>query len=92
MLAPCDSLELGTEFAVSSTYIVCRRIELAMAKALKGARIGCAWQMDTKDFLVTIEMRQRIRTFRLTETQSKQPDWQKALVEEVNNWFAKVPV
>jgi hypothetical protein len=80
------------EFAVSSTNIDCRRIELALAKVLKGARIGCAWQMDTRDFLVTIEMRQRIRTFRLTEAQSKQPDWQSVLVEAVNNWFAKAAV
>jgi hypothetical protein len=37
---------------MSSTNIDCRRIERALAKVLKGARIGCAWQMDTKDFLV----------------------------------------
>jgi len=77
---------------VSSTNIGCRRIELALAKVLKGARIGCVWQMDTKDFLVTIEMRQRIRTFRLTEAQAKQPDWQSVLLEAVNNWFAKAVV
>jgi len=78
---------------VSSTNnIDCRRIEHALAKALKGARIGCAWQMDTRDFLVTIEMRQRIRTFRLTAAQAQQPDWQTILVEAVNQWFAKAAV
>jgi hypothetical protein len=77
---------------MSSTNIDCRRIERALAKTLKGARIGCAWQMDTKDFLVTIEMRQRIRTFRMTEAQSRQPDWQSVIVEAVNHWLAKVAV
>jgi hypothetical protein len=80
------------EFAVSSTNVDCRRIELALAKVLKGARIGCAWQMDTRDFLVTIETRQRIRIFRLTEAQAKQPDWQCVLLEAVNNWLATATV
>ena len=34
-----------------SSNMDCRRIELALAKVFKGARIGCAWQMDTRDFL-----------------------------------------
>ena len=76
---------------MSSTNTDCRRIELALAKVLKGARIGCAWQMDTRDFLVTVEMRQRIRTFRLTEAQSRQPNWLSVIVEAVNQWLMKVP-
>ena len=84
--------KLETEFAVSSTNIDCRRIELSLARVLRGARIGCVWQMDTKDFLVTVEMRQRIHTFRLTAAQSKQPDWQNVLLEAVNEWLAKVAV
>jgi hypothetical protein len=80
------------EFAVSSTNIDCRRIEHVLAKVLQGARIGCTWQMDTKDFLVTVEIRQRIRTFRLTEAQARERGWQSVIVEAVNNWLAKVAV
>jgi len=74
---------------VSSTNHDCRRIEFALGRVLKGARISCMWQMDTRDFLVTIEMRQRIRTFRLTDAQSRQADWRNLLMQAVNEWCSK---
>jgi hypothetical protein len=73
---------------MSSINHDCRRIEHVLGRMLKGARVGCMWQMDTRDYLVTVEMRQRIRTFRLTAAESVRPNWQNLLVDEINEWFS----
>jgi hypothetical protein len=64
----------------------CEKIEHAVAKMLRGSRVTCSHQFDTDVFLVTIELHQSIKTFRLTRAECQKANWQEALLKSFNNW------
>ncbi len=74
---------------MSSTECPCGRIERVVANMVRRARISCSQQFDTNDFLVTVELRQSVRTFRLTRTEYQRSDWDHLLYEAINKWLSR---
>jgi hypothetical protein len=75
---------------VRSTTSDCEKIKHAVAKMVGGSRITCSHQFDTDAFLVTIELHQRMKTFRLTGAEYRGSNWQDVLLKSVSDWLATV--
>jgi hypothetical protein len=76
---------------VRSTNRDCERIAHAVAKMLRGSRVTCTHQFDTDVFLVTVELRQRIRTFRLPMAEYKMANWRQVLLQPLSDWLRTMP-
>ena len=68
-----------------STNSDCEKIEHAVAKMLRGSRVTCSHKFDTDVFLVTIELHQSIKAFRLTRAELQKANWQEALLKSLND-------
>jgi hypothetical protein len=57
---------------------------------LGGSRVTCSHQFDTDAFLVTIELRQSMKTFKLTMADYRKPNWLEALLKPLNDWLGRI--